>query len=91
MNILTIEDDRDALPSLRHVLEEDGHFLEAAETLAEAFQRDDLPAFSIILLDRNLPDGIADKHLPRLKALAPNAVVIIIASLAEFVGEFWLR
>lgn len=83
MNILMIEDDRDPLAGLRDVLEEEGHTLQTAGTLAEAFGRDDLSAFSVIFLDRNLPDGLADAHLPRLKACAPDAAIIVITGYAD--------
>lgn len=83
MNILMIGDDRDALASLRDVLDEEGHNLQTVGTLAEAFARDDLAAFFVIFLDRNLPDGVADLHLPRLKARAPDAAVIVITGYAD--------
>lgn len=86
MNILMIEDDRDTLASLRDVLEEEGHNLQSAATLAEAFERDDLSAFSVIFLDRNLRDGLADTQLPRLQACAPEAAIIVITGYADLEG-----
>lgn len=56
MNILMIEDDQDTLAEVRDILEEDGHDVKTAGTLADAFQRDDLAAFSVVLLDRSLSD-----------------------------------
>jgi len=86
MDILIIEDDQDALANLRDILEEDGHCVETAGTLAEAFGRDDLPAFSVILLDRRLPDGAADPQLSRFRACAPDAAVVIITGFADLNG-----
>lgn len=86
MNILMIEDDRDALASLRDILEEEGHNLQTAGTIAEAFGRDDLSAFSVIFLGHELPDGLADSHLPRLKASAPDAAIIVITGYADLDG-----
>lgn len=86
MNILMIEDDQDTLASLRDVLEEDGHNFQTAGSLAEAFERDDLSTFSVIFSDRKLPDGLVDLHLPRLKAHAPDAAIIVITGYADLDG-----
>ena len=83
MKILMVEDDADTRAGLCDVLEEDGHSVESAATLAEVFLRDDLPTFSVILLDRKLPDGTADRHLPRLKTSAPGAAIIVMTGYAD--------
>jgi signal transduction histidine kinase len=86
MNVLLIDDDQDTRANLRDILEEDGHHVESFGTLADAFTQADLTAFSVILLDRRLPDGLVDQHLPRLKAAAPEAAVIIITGCADVDG-----
>ncbi|HEX5442612.1 MAG TPA: ATP-binding protein, partial [Pirellulales bacterium] len=86
MNILMIDDDQDTLAELRDILEEDGHEVQTEGTLADALQRDDLSAFSLILLDRSLAHGAGDRHLLRLKASAPDAAVIIITGSADLDG-----
>ena len=86
MNILLVEDDHDAIANLRDILEADGHCVESAGTLTEAFRRDDLSAFAVILLDRRLPDGIADPHLSRFRDCAPDAAVVIITGYADLNG-----
>ena len=86
MNILMIEDDQDTLAEVRDILEEDGHDVKTAGTLADAFQRDDLAAFSVVLLDRSLSDRGESQQLLRLKASAPEAAVIIITGSADLDG-----
>jgi signal transduction histidine kinase len=86
VNILMIDDDQDTLADVREILEEDGHDVQTASTLAEAFQRDDLSAFSVVLLDRSLSDGAENRHLLRLKAFAPEAAVIIVTGSADLDG-----
>lgn len=86
MNILMIDDDQDTLAEVRDLLEEDGHDVEIAGTLAEALERDDLSAFSVVLLDRGLSGGDENRHLPRLKERAPEAAVIILAGSADLDG-----
>jgi signal transduction histidine kinase len=86
MNVLVIEDDRDALANLCDILEQDGHRVETAGTFAEAFASKELSAYSVIVLDRCLPDGTADHHLPRLKARAPDAAVVIVTGYADLDG-----
>lgn len=78
MNILMIDDDQDTLAGVREILAEDGHDVETAGTLTEAFERDDLPSFSVVLVDRALCGGDENWQLRNLKALAPEATVIIV-------------
>jgi signal transduction histidine kinase len=83
MNILVIDDDPDTRANLHDILEEDGHRVESFGTLAEVFQRGDLSEFAVVLLDRRLPDGWAEQHLPHLKACVPGAAVIVITGYAD--------
>lgn len=83
IDILVIEDDEDARANLRDILELDGHRVETAGTGAEALTRADLASFSAIVLDRRLPDGTADELLPKIKATAPDAAVIIVTGYAD--------
>jgi signal transduction histidine kinase len=83
MNILMIEDDHDILANLHDILEKDGHYVESFGTLAEVFEHGNLSDFSVILLDRKLPDGMAEKYLPRLRTVVPEAAVIILTNYAD--------
>jgi signal transduction histidine kinase len=86
VNILLIEDDLDTQANLRDILELDGHRVETAATLQEALERGFWSEIAVILLDRRLPDGIADDLLPRIRQLAPGAAVIIITGYADLDG-----
>lgn len=81
-----IEDNPDSKARLRDILQEDGYNVESAASFRETFQRDDLAAFSIILVDRRLPDGAADQYLPRLKQTAPDAAIIVMTDYADIDG-----
>jgi signal transduction histidine kinase len=86
LNIFAIEDDRDALTNLQDILRLDGHRVTGAGTLKEASTGRDWSEFSLILLDRQLPDGSADALLPHLQAAAPRAAVIVITGHADLEG-----
>lgn len=85
-NILAIEDDKDALANLRDILELDGFQVTVAGSLKEAIDRRNGSEFSIVLLDRKLPDGSADTFLPEIQKAAPHAAVIVITGYADLDG-----
>ncbi|MGO9469258.1 MAG: ATP-binding protein [Isosphaeraceae bacterium] len=86
LDILVIEDDDDARENLRDILELDLYRVVTAGTAAEAFARDDWPRFSAIILDRRLPDAMAEQILPRLRSAAPDAAVIVVTGYADLQG-----
>jgi PAS domain S-box-containing protein len=86
LDILVIEDDADTRANLRDILELDGHRVESAGTAAEALARGDWPRYAAIILDRRLPDATADQLLPRLKASAPEAAVIVVTGYSDIQG-----
>jgi len=86
MDILVIEDDADARDNLRDILELDDHRVATAGSAAEAMARDDWAQFSAIILDRRLPDAIAEQLMPRIKAVAPDAAVIIVTGYSDLQG-----
>lgn len=86
LNILAIEDDHDAVTNLRDILGLDGHRVTGVGTLREANDQRDWSEFSVILLDRKLPDGSAESLLPHLQAAAPHAAVIVITGNADLEG-----
>ncbi len=85
-SILVVEDDQDVLANMRDILELDGYLVTGVGTLKEATDRRPWSEFSIILLDRRLPDGIADTILPNIQEAAPNAGVIVITGYADLNG-----
>jgi PAS domain S-box-containing protein len=86
LDILVIEDDADARENLRDILELDDHRVALAAHAAEAMARDDLAKFPAIILDRRLPDATAEQLLPRLKAEAPQAAVIVVTGYSDLQG-----
>jgi hypothetical protein len=86
LKVLVIDDDADTRLNLCDILELDQHQVETAGTAAEALGRRDWTSFSAILLDRRLPDGTAEELLPRVKALAPDAAILIVTGYADLQG-----
>ena len=86
LDILVIEDDADARENLRDILELDDHRVSTAGSAAEAMARDDWSRFAAIILDRRLPDATAEQLMPRLKAAAPDAAVIVVTGYADLQG-----
>jgi two-component system, LuxR family, sensor kinase FixL len=86
LDILVIEDDADARDNLRDILELDDHRVATAGSAAEAMARDDWARFAAIILDRRLPDTTAEQLMPRLKAAAPDAAVIVVTGYSDLQG-----
>lgn len=86
LDILVIEDDADTRLNLRDILELDDHHVESAGTAAEALGRGDLSRFSAVILDRQLPDAVADDLLPKLRVRAPGAAVIVVTGYSDLQG-----
>jgi two-component system, LuxR family, sensor kinase FixL len=86
LDILVIEDDADARDNLRDILELDDYRVTMAASAAEAMARVDWAKFAAIILDRLLPDATAEQLMPRLKAAAPDAAVIVVTGYANLQG-----
>jgi PAS domain S-box-containing protein len=86
LDILVIEDDADARDNLRDILELDDHRVATAGSASEAMARDDWARFAAIILDRRLPDTTAEQLMPRLKAAAPDAAVIVVTGYSDLQG-----
>ncbi|HEX8203032.1 MAG TPA: PAS domain S-box protein, partial [Isosphaeraceae bacterium] len=86
IDILVIEDEADARANLRDILELDDHRVETAGTAAEALRRDDWERFSVVILDRKLPDASAEELLPRIQRRAPDAAVIVVTGYSDLQG-----
>jgi PAS domain S-box-containing protein len=86
IRILVIEDDADTRTNLCDILELDGHQVDTAASIAEAFRRTNWAEYSAVILDRRLPDGSADEILPRLKELAPEAAILIVTGFGDLAG-----
>jgi len=77
LRVLVIEDDPDTRENLCDILSLDGHDFDVAESAKSALAARDWAAYHVILLDWRLPDASAETLLPRLRALAPEAAVIV--------------
>src|SRR5205809_134190 len=86
LRVLVVEDDPDTQANLRDILEMDGYAVEAAGSIAQTLARADWAGLFAVILDRRLPDGSAEDVLPRLRALAPDASVIIVTGLTDLTG-----
>ncbi len=84
--VLVIDDDADTCANLRDILELDGYVVDTAGTVADALRVPGWQELFAIILDRRLPDGSADSFLPRVKQLAPQAVVIIVTGYSDLDG-----
>jgi len=84
--VLVIEDDPDTAANLRDILELDAYQVELAGTLGEVLERGEDESLAAILVDRRLPDANADDHLPEIRALAPEASILIITGHADLDG-----
>lgn len=84
--VLVIEDDPDTRANLCDILELDGYRVETAGSVAEALNRTNWSEITAIILDYRLPDGSAETLLPRLRALAPKAAVIVSTGVGGLSG-----
>jgi PAS domain S-box-containing protein len=85
-HVLVVDDDPDTRANLCDILELDEHRVETAGSVAEVLAREDWDRVAAILLDRRLPDGNAEDLLPRLRALAPDAAILIVTGYADLQG-----
>lgn len=84
--LLVIEDDADTRGNLVDILEMDGYRVQAAATFAEAVREAPRTDLFAIVLDRKLPDGLAEDLLPQLRQLAPRAAVVIVTGHEDLQG-----
>ncbi len=82
--ILAIEDDADTQANLRDILELDGYHVDGAGRISEALKHRNWPDYTAILLDRRLPDGMAEDLLPQLAKLAPGTAVVVVTASTDW-------
>lgn len=81
--ILVVDDDPDMLSGLQRLLGLDHYYVETAGSIAEMMNRSDWSNVFAILLDRKLSDDYVDDVLSQLKAVAPNAAVVMITGHSD--------
>ena len=84
--VLVIEDDPGAQADFCEILEVHGYTAQAVGSFAEAFEHDGWAETMAVILDRKLPDGLADELLPRLKAKAPDSWIIVVTGYPDLEG-----
>lgn len=81
--ILVVEDDADTRANLCDVLELDNHHVSVAATASEAREMVSANEMAIMILDRKLPDGIAEDLLPEFRELVPSMDIIVVTGYAD--------
>lgn len=91
--LLLVEDDRDLATALQSILEQEGHAVEVAGSLAEARATLDERLPEILLLDLGLPDGSGLDLLDEIRATDEVLGVIVLtgSSNPEIVVECMKR
>ncbi|MEM7313866.1 MAG: ATP-binding protein, partial [Planctomycetota bacterium] len=82
LNITIIEDDDDARSGLVDILELDDHVVTAFST-ATAAKAHGFFDTDVVLMDRRLPDGMAEDMLPEFRTFAHQADFIVITGYAD--------
>ncbi len=83
LKILVVEDDVDTGDNLRDILQLDGHQVHLANSLEAAHRVLACETFAVMILDRRLPDGLAEDALPQLTTLYPSAEIIIATGYGD--------
>jgi CheY-like chemotaxis protein len=79
-NILIVDDEEDLCWLLSNALQSKGYNVSAAHSLTKGIACLKKKVPNLVLLDLKLPDGNGMDLLPEIKAVAPQAVVIIISA-----------
>ncbi|MEM8681049.1 MAG: response regulator, partial [Planctomycetota bacterium] len=83
LRLLIIEDDADTRANLRDILELDGHHVRTFATVADACDDPDMGLGDVLIMDRKLPDGMAEDLLPQLKGFVGDCDIIVITGFAD--------
>jgi PAS domain S-box-containing protein len=84
--LFLVDDDADTRANLRDILELDGFTILEAGSAKELFALPGADKVALILLDRKLPDGDAERILPRIKKEMSQASVIVVTGHADIEG-----
>ncbi|MCM2369706.1 ATP-binding protein [Aporhodopirellula aestuarii] len=83
LKVLLVEDDPDCRANLAQLLQQDGHLVRVAGSYGEVRDSGMQPDVSLVVLDRQLPDGVAEEILPEMKKLLPQAEFVIVTGYAD--------
>lgn len=84
--VAVVEDDADTRANLQDILELDGFEVESLTSAADVRRRTDWANVTAIILDRRLPDGDALALIPHVKAVAPDAAIVMVTGHADVDG-----
>lgn len=82
LRILVVEDDMDASANMRDILELDNYEVEVVGTAADAMQCVQQP-WDVVIVDRKLPDAMAEDWLSDLHDRLPNCDIIVVTAYAD--------
>ena len=85
--VLLVDDDTDACHSLSDVLDDQGYRLGCASSIDQAIAQVQRQQYRVILLDMKLPGGYGDEVYRRLRALAPDARVVLVTGYRHEMEE----
>ena len=86
MRILLIEDETDMAALIGTSLRESGFALDVVGTLRAAAAAVDTVRYSLVILDRRLPDGDGLSFVPRVRSKLPGTPLLVVSAL-DAVGE----
>ena len=87
LKLLIVEDDRDTRENLRDILELNNHFVTIAENATEALKTTQSDrSIDVIILDRKLPEGLAETFLPQFRERFPNSDIVFVTGYADLEG-----
>ncbi|MCS7310826.1 MAG: response regulator [Armatimonadetes bacterium] len=87
LRILMVDDDEAVRTAIQHLLEADGHRVQAAPTAETALTEFQRERYDLVILDLGMPhmDGLSLAR--RLKDLSPNIPIILLTGWGEQVRE----
>lgn len=84
MKCLIVEDDCNLQMTLHELVEELGHDVTAAGTLAEGRKALQKSKFDLLILDYQLPDGTSDEFSSIAAVTQPNCRIILLTGSSVF-------
>jgi two-component system OmpR family response regulator len=84
MRILIVEDEPDMAVLIHRRLGRAGFESDRAGSIGEAMEALRANSYSLVLLDRRLPDGDGAKSIPALREMRPNVPIVIVSALDAY-------
>ena len=83
LDVLIVEDDPDTCANLVDILQLDGHHCRTARLFSEAWEALTQAEPSVVILDRQLPDGTAETFIPKLVEFAPDLPIVVVTGFPD--------